>query len=80
MPSDKMQQQKRQAWSSWSERLSAKDPGYKGILGVKDGVLGLLEDLQRGLQWGHSKLSIIIGAHPDLSGAWIAYRIFKSMF
>ena len=75
-----MQQRKRQAQSLWSEHLSAKDPGYKGILGVKDGVLGLLGDLQRGLQWGHSKLPIIIGAHPDLSGAWTAYHIFKSMF
>lgn len=77
-----MQQWKRQARSSWSKRLSAKDPGYEGILGVKDGVrvLGLSGDLQRGLQWGHSKLSIIIGSHPDLSGAWTAHHILKSMF
>lgn len=75
-----MQQRKRQARSSRSKSLSVKDPGYKGILGVKDGVFVLLGDLQRGLQWGHSKLSIIISAHPDLSGAWTAHHILKSMF
>lgn len=32
------------------------------------------------LQWGYLKVSIIIGAYPDLSGAWTAHHILKSMF